>query len=179
MGSQALTSHAGEDKHRKNFGKRPMYLKYVSKVAEKPSRSGEQQQQPSSSISNEEHYSNKSVNSSKKQLIELMLKDTQKQKVEIIWTLQTVMNKYSNNSCKNLNKLFSCMSPDSKIAQLIELCPAKLEFIVTFEMTSHFRKILYEETKKVDCYMILFNESLNYMTQNCQMDILAIFFDPV
>ena len=89
------------------------------------------------------------MNSSKVYLIELMFKDTQTQKAEIIWALKTVMSNYSNNSGTILNRLFLCLFPDSKIAQSIELSPRKLKYIVPFGVALHFKEILYEQIKKV------------------------------
>ena len=119
------------------------------------------------------------MNSSKVYLIELMFKDTQTQKAEIIWALKTVMSNYSNNSGTILNRLFLCLFPDSKIALLIGLGPRKLKYIVTFGIAVHFIEILNEKIKKIDCYVTSFDESLNDMTQNCQMGKLFRFFDPV
>ena len=49
-----------------------------------------------------------------------MLKDSQKQKAKIVWALKSVLSGYSNNSCADISKMFTCMSP-SKIAESFEL----------------------------------------------------------
>ena len=84
--------------------------------AEKLSGSCKKKQQPKSSISNEEDQSNKYLNSSKEPPIELMFKDTQNHKSEIILALKGVISNFPNNSSTNQKKLFSCLFTDSKIA---------------------------------------------------------------
>ena len=54
-----------------------------------------------------------------------MLKDSQKQKAEKVWALKSVLSGYSNNSCADISKIFTCMSP-SKIAESFELGFTKL-----------------------------------------------------
>ncbi|XP_057299676.1 uncharacterized protein LOC130630266 [Hydractinia symbiolongicarpus] len=71
------------------------------------------------------------------------------------------------------------MFPDSKIAQSFELGPTKVHYIINFGIAPYFRDILYDSLKKVECYVVSFDESLNTVTQNCEMDVLVRFFDPV
>ena len=55
----------------------------------------------------------------------------------------------------------------------------KLNYSVTFGIALHFRENLFEQLKKIDCYVISLDESLNDLTQNYQILILTRFFDPV
>ena len=61
--------------------------------------------------------------------IEVMLKDSQKQKAEIVWALRSVLSGYSNNSCADISKIFACMFPDSKIAKSFEHGATKFKYV--------------------------------------------------
>ena len=91
-----------------------------------------------------------------------MLKDSQKQKAEIVWALKSVLSGYSNNSCADISKIFTCMFPDSKIAKSFELGATKLKYVINFGIAPYFRDIL----QRSDCFVISFDESLNDYTQN-------------
>ena len=108
-----------------------------------------------------------------------MLKDSQKQKAEIVWPLKSALSGYSNNSCADVSKIFTCMFPDSKIAKSFELSGTKLKYVINFRIALYFRDILYNHLQKSDCFVISFDKSLNDYTQNCQMGILITYFDHV
>ena len=95
-----------------------------------------------------------------------MLKDSQKQKAEIVWALKSVLSGYSNNSCADISKIFTCMFPDSKIAKSFELGATKLKYVINFGIASYVRDILCNHLQKSDCFVISFDESLNDYTQN-------------
>ena len=76
--------------------------------------------------------------------IELMLKDSQMQKAETVWVLKSVLSGYSNNSCADISKMFTCMFPDSKIAKSFELGATKLKYVINFGIAPYFRDILYK-----------------------------------
>ena len=63
-----------------------------------------------------------------------MLKDSQKQKAEIVWTLKLVLSGYSNNICADISKIFTCMFPDSKIAKPLNLEPPNLKILSILEL---------------------------------------------
>ena len=63
---------------------------------------------------------------------DLMLNDSAGRKSEIIWGLKSVCSCYSTNSSSNINKVFSTMFLDSKIAQNLQLGPDKLKHICNF-----------------------------------------------
>ena len=72
-------------------------------------------------------------------LSKLMLKDSQKQKAEIAWVIvKSVSSGYSNNSCTDISKLFTCMFPDSKIARSFELGATKPKLCYQFQNCSLF-----------------------------------------
>ena len=65
------------------------------------------------------------------------------------------------------------MIPDSKIASQIELGRMKLKYIVNFRFGTHFRGVLKYETAASEWYSISFDDSLNKVVQECEMDILT------
>ena len=73
---------------------------------------------------------------------------------------------------KDSCELFAVMFPDSKIASQIELGRMKLKYMVNFGLGPHFRDVLKCETAASDWYSISFDDSLNKVVQECEMDIL-------
>ena len=71
------------------------------------------------------------------------------------------------------------MFPDSKIAQNFQLGPDKLKYICNFGVAPYFKDVPKEMLKKPDLYIICFDESLNNVTESCQMDISIRYFDSV
>ena len=69
------------------------------------------------------------------------------------------------------------MFPDSKIARQMERGRMKLKSIVNFGLGPHFREILICETTASEWYSISFDERLNKVVEECEMDILIRFWD--
>ena len=83
-------------------------------------------------------------------------------KAEIRWVLKSVISGYSNNSSANLNNLFSCMFPDSQLAKSFKVGADKMRFSINFELALFSN--LYEDIKKLCCFVACFDESLNPVT---------------
>ena len=98
-------------------------------------------------------------------------------KAEIRWLLKSVISGYSNNSSANLNNLFLCMFPDSQLAKSFKLGPDKMLYSINFGVAPFFKSLLYEDIKKSCCFVACFDESLNPVTQTCEMDIVIRFFN--
>ena len=77
-----------------------------------------------------------------------MLNDSARRKSEIIWALKSVRSGYSNNSSSDINKVFSTMFPDSKIAQNFQLGPDKLKYICNFGIAPYFKGVLRQVLNK-------------------------------
>ena len=112
MGRGALTSHQTKSERHKRL------MKNLSAFLVKP--------KPKSSVDNrQDSISNKSndvsveTNDKNKQpvTLEVVVKNSEKLKAEIVWTLKTVYSGYSNNSSKDISNLFYAMFPDNKIAK--------------------------------------------------------------
>ena len=64
------------------------------------------------------------------------------------------------------------MFPDSNIASAFSMAPTKVLYVINHGLATHFKQILKDGITKSDCYVVSFDESLNDITQTCQMDIL-------
>ena len=89
------------------------------------------------------------------------------------------MSGYSDNSVTDSCELFAVMFPDSKIASQIELGRMKLKYIINFGLGPHFRDVLKCETAASEWYSISFDDSLNNVVQEREMDILIRFWDNI
>ena len=110
MGRQALVRHANGKKHKLHVNQQ-MFSKPKKVIVLDP----ETVQTSGSSSQDTE------------QTIDLMLNDSARRKSEIIWALKYVCSGYSTNSSSDINKVFSTMFLDSKIAQNVQLGPDKLK----------------------------------------------------
>ncbi|CAL4148044.1 unnamed protein product [Meganyctiphanes norvegica] len=97
---------------------------------------------------------------------------------EILWVIKTVASHYSSNSSEKLGILFKRMFPDSPIAQKFKCGKTKCSYLIQFGLAVFFRedlssKILQPGTIFVAC----FDESLNKVLQEEQMDLYLRFWD--
>ena len=157
MGRQALVSHASGKKHLKNVHSISTFFK--------PSNSSKSSSQPPAE------------NVTKQGTIDLYVSNTQNTKAEIIWALKCVTEGYSNNSCTNINNVFQTMFPDSFIAKSFKMGPDKLRYAVNFGLAPYFKTVLEQQVKNSECISISFDESLNNVMQDSEMDIVVQYFD--
>ena len=158
MVRQALISHASGKSHKKHFDRKQFFFKPKNSEQSKACSSSSQN---NTSIEIEKDNEPAVVSQPS---IELMLKASQKQKAEIVWALKSFLSGYSNNSCADTSKTFTCMFPDSKIAKSFELGATKLKYVINFGIAPYFRDILYNHLQKSDCFVISFDEHLNDYT---------------
>ena len=94
-----------------------------------------------------------------------------------MWTLKQVYSGLRDNSCKNIVSLFQSMFPDSQIAQKMWLEANKLKYMVNHGIAPYVNYILRDEMRKSDWYAVLFDESMNDITQTSEMgfNLSAIF----
>ena len=98
-------------------------------------------------------------------------------KAEIIWVLKHVMSGFSLGSCDAISDSFKEMFPDSKIANKFSLARTKCSYMITYSIAPYFASLLLEDIKHSDNFSISFDESLNSVTVNKQMDIVTTFWD--
>ena len=90
---------------------------------------------------------------------------------EILWTMKVVDDHYSYRSCERTSDLFSMMFPDSAIAKKFSCGERKCAYLCSFGLAPYFLDLLKNSVKKEDHTVLLFDESLNRMTQSKQMDL--------
>ena len=185
MGRQALVCHANGKKHKLHVDRKQMFFKpkkvivLDQETVQTGVSSSQDTEQTIDIAVNDSAQTSSSFSQDTEWTIDLMLNDSARQKSEIIWALKSVRSGYSNNSSSDINKVFSTMFPDSKIAQNVQLGPNKRKYICNFGIGPYFKNVLKEMLKKSDLYIICFDESLNDVKQSCQMDVLIRYFDSI
>ena len=89
--------------------------------------------------------------------------------------LKSLISGYIDNSSANLNNLFSCMFPDSQLDKSNKLGADKMRYSIDFGLAPFFKFLLYEDIKKSFCYVVCLDESLNLVTQICEIGIRYVF----
>lgn len=190
MGKQSLTNHARSSKHskiiisieKKNYGMH-MFLNA------KPQTPLVQNLVTGSSNLNNPHTSLSDYNSSvltpdvpkspilgEKNITQFFEKDATT-KAEILWALQCVYSHLSMSAGGACIETMKLMFPDSNIASNIKLQRTKLTYTIVHGLAKHFLYELQDILKKVDCFTIAFDESLNKISEKEQIDIYIRYWD--
>ncbi|PIK52261.1 hypothetical protein BSL78_10820 [Apostichopus japonicus] len=90
---------------------------------------------------------------------------------EITWALKVIDCHYSYNSSIDTAKLFQKMFPDSQIAKQFSCGEKKCAYLTCFGLAPHFKEELIKLLKNEDNYVVLFDESMNAVTQSKQLDV--------
>ena len=83
----------------------------------------------------------------------------------------------SNNSSSNISPIFEVIFPDSKIVESFALGKDKSRYLITYGIAPYFYELLKDNVNNSNCYTVLFDESLNRISQTSQMDILLRYWD--
>ena len=81
-----------------------------------------------------------------------------------------VYNGFSDNSTQYVVDLFRAMFPESKIAKRMQLGADKLKYVVNHGIAPYIRELLKSRIISTDWFVVSFDESLNNVTQKCEMD---------
>ena len=111
MGRQAIVSHASGKKHKLHDSRVQMVFKPAT--VKQTSTSVDSSQSSSTQSSSEKEAI------AKQSTLDLVVRNSETVKAEIIWALKCVASGYSNNCCHDLQKIFSAMFTDSNIAKSI------------------------------------------------------------
>ena len=65
---------------------------------------------------------------------------------------------------------------NSEITKSFQLGPTKIKYL-NFGIAPYDKSVLLERIKESPCFIISYDESLNPVTQTCEMDLLARYFD--
>ena len=96
---------------------------------------------------------------------------TETLRAEIIWSMKCITSHYSYKSCEDINAIFHTMFPDSSVAEKFTCGERKCAYLCTFGIAPYLKLKLSDCIKNQPYYVLLFDESLNKITQNKQMDI--------
>ena len=137
MRRQALISHASVKSDKKHFDIKLFFFEPKNSEQSKAySQRSQKNNTPIEIEKDEPTFINQPS-------IEPMVKESQKQKAEIVWALKLVLGSYFNKSCADISKMFTCIFPDRKIAKSFERGGTKLKYVITFVSALYFRGILY------------------------------------
>ena len=89
---------------------------------------------------------------------------------EIRWSMKVIMSHFSLRSCLDINNLFQSMFPDSQIAQQFSLSKTKCGYYINYGLAPYYRELLIDKIKQSPFFTVLFDESLNKVLQQEQMD---------
>ena len=117
-----------------------------------------------------------SSSSTKQSTIPASFQDGGKINAEIRWALKHALSGYSDNSVIDTIDLFKVIFPDSKVPSFMELGKTKLMYVCNYGIASHFKNLLRDEISKSPWYSISFDESLNKVVQESEMDLLVRYW---
>lgn len=95
----------------------------------------------------------------------------------VLWALKLVMSHYSFSSSSDVGMLFPRMFPDNQIAKTFLCGATKCAYLVCFGLSTYFHDLLVEKVRSAECYTISFDECMNPVSQNEQMDFIVRYWD--
>ena len=99
-------------------------------------------------------------------------------RAEIIWCLKCVLSNYSFSSNVGMNDIFTLMFPDSDIAAKFHCEKNKIAYSCKYGIAPYFKQQLIDELNNlIDPFVVMFDESLNAITQTKQMDVMIRYYD--
>ena len=97
---------------------------------------------------------------------------------EVLWALKILTSHYSQRSCEDTDKLFKNMFPDSQMAQNFQCGRTKCSYLICFGLAPYYHNMLLSKLKEPGTkFVISFDESLNKILQQEQMDMIVRFWD--
>ena len=137
MGRQALVSHASGKNHKLHDSRVQMFFKPATV---KQTSTSEDSYQSSSTQSSSIQSSNDKETIAKQSTLDLIVRNSETVKAEIIWVLKCVCaSGYVNNCFCDLQKIFSAMFTDSNIVKSITVGADKMRCVVNFGIAAVFK----------------------------------------
>ena len=161
MRCSALTSHASEKKHSAISGLASLN---VGNTFFKSLSSSETSVTPTSIL----------------QTVESMIVPVSALRPEFLWVLkffQVVKNRFSQHPCLGLNDLFESMFPDSETSETFKLSKTKCGYLINYGLAPFFRDVLLKSINASPYFVISYDESMNKILQNEQIDLHARYWD--
>ena len=94
---------------------------------------------------------------------------------EIIWTLNCVVNCYSDRSNDNFGDILRAICLTSPGAKCFKMGRNKLKYIVNHSLYPYFREELGRDVDKSPFITIMIDESLNEIAQQSEMGVFVSF----
>ena len=89
------------------------------------------------------------------------------------------MSHFSFRSCIGVNELFKVMFSDSEIAKSFQLSKTKCAYFINYGISPLFKEQLVNEIISSPCFVVSFDESMNRILQEEQMDIQVRYWDNI
>ena len=118
-----------------------------------------------------------SAQEGKQQMLDVQVHNADVVKAKIIWILKSICCGYSKKSCGQLNCTLKAMFLDSKIAEAFSMGRTKSMHMINHGFAPFFKSFLLSKWSKSDIFVFSFDESLNQVTQNCEMDVYVRFWN--
>ena len=96
---------------------------------------------------------------------------------EISWCIKVVKSKFSQQSCDDLQSLFSVMCPNSEIARKMTLQKDKCKYAINHGLALSCEQLLIQNVTASPCHSLSFDELLNKKSQVGKMDLYMRFWD--
>ena len=109
------------------------------------------------------------------QTLEDVLVSTDSVRLEIIWTLESVMSGYSVHSIDDLSLTSAVMFPE--LSRTFNLARTKSVYVINYGPAPYFKSLLKSSIDRSDIFSFSFDESLNEATQTSKMDLYVRFWD--
>ena len=87
------------------------------------------------------------------------------------------MSHFSLRSCLDLNEMFRTMFSDSTIASRFALSKTKCGYLINFGLAPYYRDLLLSEVRASPIFVLLYDESMNVILKNEQMDCGVRYWD--
>ena len=127
--------------------------------------------------SNEDNSTSASSTSNASSPISSYIINKDATEAEMLWVLRTVLCHNSSLSCDGIPKLFMRMFSDSSIAKAFTMGRTKCSYFINFGIASYFKEVLQQKMKATPFFALSYNESLNRIFQEEQMDIKLRYFN--
>ena len=174
MGKKAVESHASSGTHKKAKSA-------VARITPLFSFSGPS---TSSSTQNAVSGSSNSVCSSASSATNVAVSvedlseaSAEATKAAVIWTLRTVYSHQSFSSNDNIGEILKAMFPSCNALKVFTCGQDKTAYVAKHGLAPFFKDSLREKFLTRAPFTLLFDESLNKVTKNKQLDVHVIFWD--
>jgi len=95
---------------------------------------------------------------------------------EILWCLQAVVKHFSLSGAGSCTDVFKRMFKKCSTAQDMTLKKDKMGYVITYGLGPHFRQKLFDDIHPDHPFSVSYDESLNKISQKCQMDVMLTFW---